>query len=48
MIGEHAGQEPQRASEKSKVILLTSGTTGTPKGAKHSGRRRPSVAQGDP
>jgi acyl-CoA synthetase (AMP-forming)/AMP-acid ligase II len=37
MIADHAGQEPQRASTKSKVILLTSGTTGTPKGAKHSG-----------
>ena len=37
MIAAHSGQEPQRASAKSKVILLTSGTTGTPKGAKHSG-----------
>ena len=37
MIGDHAGQLPQRASKKNKVILLTSGTTGTPKGAKHSG-----------
>ncbi|MDX1892270.1 acyl-CoA ligase FadD12 [Mycolicibacterium sp. 050158] len=37
MIGEHFGRSPQRAGEKSKVILLTSGTTGTPKGAKHSG-----------
>jgi acyl-CoA synthetase (AMP-forming)/AMP-acid ligase II len=37
LIADHAGQEPQRASSKSKVILLTSGTTGTPKGAKHSG-----------
>jgi acyl-CoA synthetase (AMP-forming)/AMP-acid ligase II len=41
MIGENAGREPQRqrakASTKSKVILLTSGTTGSPKGAKHSG-----------
>jgi acyl-CoA synthetase (AMP-forming)/AMP-acid ligase II len=37
LITDHAGQEPQRASSKSKVILLTSGTTGTPKGAKHSG-----------
>ena len=37
LIAEHAGQEPRRANEKSKVILLTSGTTGTPKGAKHSG-----------
>jgi acyl-CoA synthetase (AMP-forming)/AMP-acid ligase II len=37
LISEHAGQQPRRANEKSKVILLTSGTTGTPKGAKHSG-----------
>ena len=33
----HAGQGPTRAIAKSKVILLTSGTTGSPKGAKHSG-----------
>ncbi|WP_024449346.1 acyl-CoA ligase FadD12 [Mycolicibacterium iranicum] len=37
MIAEHGGAEPVRATEKSRVILLTSGTTGTPKGAKHSG-----------
>ena len=37
LITEHDGQEPERCSAKSKVILLTSGTTGTPKGAKHSG-----------
>jgi acyl-CoA synthetase (AMP-forming)/AMP-acid ligase II len=37
MIAAHAGRQPKRASAKSKVILLTSGTTGTPKGAKHSG-----------
>jgi len=37
MIGDHAGRRPRRASTKSRVILLTSGTTGTPKGAKHSG-----------
>jgi acyl-CoA synthetase (AMP-forming)/AMP-acid ligase II len=41
MIADYAGREPQRdgttARRKSKVILLTSGTTGTPKGAKHSG-----------
>ena len=27
IIREHSGREPQRAGEKSKVILLTSGTT---------------------
>ncbi len=37
MIAEHTGRQPQRAETKSKVILLTSGTTGSPKGAKHSG-----------
>ncbi|WP_395308934.1 acyl-CoA ligase FadD12 [Mycobacterium sp. AMU20-3851] len=37
LISEYAGQQPIRAKEKSKVILLTSGTTGTPKGARHSG-----------
>ncbi|HJT94100.1 MAG TPA: acyl-CoA ligase FadD12 [Mycobacterium sp.] len=37
LISEHTGSQPQRASTKSRVILLTSGTTGTPKGAKHSG-----------
>jgi fatty-acyl-CoA synthase len=41
MIAENAGRQPQRerakARRKGKVILLTSGTTGSPKGAKHSG-----------
>ncbi|AGB20621.1 acyl-CoA synthetase (AMP-forming)/AMP-acid ligase II [Mycobacterium sp. JS623] len=37
LIADHSGREPKRADNKSKVILLTSGTTGTPKGAKHSG-----------
>ncbi|ETW22093.1 AMP-dependent synthetase [Mycobacterium gastri 'Wayne'] len=37
LIAAHAGQRPQRRSVNGKVILLTSGTTGTPKGAKHSG-----------
>ncbi|PRC47872.1 acyl-CoA synthetase, partial [Mycobacterium sp. ITM-2017-0098] len=37
LIAEHGGQVPQRATEKSRTILLTSGTTGTPKGATHSG-----------
>jgi fatty-acyl-CoA synthase len=37
MIGENAGRRPQRQRAKSQVILLTSGTTGSPKGAKHSG-----------
>ena len=39
MIAEHAGRQPQPGAKhaKAKVILLTSGTTGSPKGAKHSG-----------
>jgi acyl-CoA synthetase (AMP-forming)/AMP-acid ligase II len=37
MIAAHEGGQPRRADRKSKVILLTSGTTGTPKGASHSG-----------
>jgi acyl-CoA synthetase (AMP-forming)/AMP-acid ligase II len=41
MIAENAGRQPERerakARRKGKVILLTSGTTGSPKGAKHSG-----------
>ncbi|ORA56424.1 acyl-CoA synthetase [Mycolicibacterium chubuense] len=37
LIDAHAGQEPRRATERSRTILLTSGTTGTPKGATHSG-----------
>ena len=37
MIAEHAGQDTRAAAEKPRTILLTSGTTGTPKGAKHSG-----------
>jgi fatty-acyl-CoA synthase len=37
LISAHLGQQPKRTDTKSKVILLTSGTTGSPKGAKHSG-----------
>ncbi|WP_081681578.1 acyl-CoA ligase FadD12 [Mycobacterium sp. URHD0025] len=37
LVEEHRGEEPRRATGKNKVILLTSGTTGSPKGAKHSG-----------
>jgi acyl-CoA synthetase (AMP-forming)/AMP-acid ligase II len=32
----HAGQRPRPAGRKSRLILLTSGTTGTPKGAQPS------------
>ncbi|MEO6793236.1 MAG: AMP-binding protein, partial [Mycobacterium sp.] len=37
MITVHGGHRPARPRRKSKLILLTSGTTGTPKGAKRSG-----------
>ncbi|MGV9803536.1 acyl-CoA ligase FadD12 [Mycobacterium sp. NPDC003449] len=37
LVGEFAGRQPERAADKGRVILLTSGTTGTPKGARHSG-----------
>ncbi len=37
LIVAHAGQRPTRGERNGRLILLTSGTTGTPKGAKHSG-----------
>src|SRR6185437_7766252 len=37
LISKHLGQQPERTGNKGKMILLTSGTTGTPKGAKQSG-----------
>lgn len=37
LIAAHTGQRPVRSGRKGKLILLTSGTTGSPKGAKHSG-----------
>ncbi|WP_406816006.1 acyl-CoA ligase FadD12 [Mycobacterium sp. M23085] len=37
LIAEHAGQRPQRSGRKGRMILLTSGTTGTPKGANQTG-----------
>lgn len=44
MIAAHAGQRPRRAKGKGKTILLTSGTTGTPKGAKRSRGGLPELA----
>jgi fatty-acyl-CoA synthase len=39
LLSRHAGQEPPPPSEPAGVVLLTSGTTGTPKGApRHQGR----------
>jgi acyl-CoA synthetase (AMP-forming)/AMP-acid ligase II len=37
LIAAHAGQRRTKADRKGKLILLTSGTTGNPKGARHSG-----------
>jgi acyl-CoA synthetase (AMP-forming)/AMP-acid ligase II len=37
LIADHAGQQPRRTGRKGRMILLTSGTTGSPKGAKQSG-----------
>ena len=37
LIAAHAGERPTTANRKGKLILLTSGTTGTPKGAARSG-----------
>ncbi|MCV7177668.1 acyl-CoA ligase FadD12 [Mycolicibacterium sphagni] len=37
LIAAYAGQRATNTGRKSRLILLTSGTTGTPKGAKHSG-----------
>ncbi len=39
MIARHMGQKPEPPSQPAGVVLLTSGTTGTPKGApRHQGR----------
>ena len=37
LIDKHTGRKPSRTGAKGRLILLTSGTTGTPKGATHSG-----------
>lgn len=37
LIAAQAGAQPKRTGRKGKMILLTSGTTGTPKGARQSG-----------
>ncbi|WP_102417869.1 acyl-CoA ligase FadD12 [Mycobacterium sp. 4858] len=37
LIAEHTGQRPERSGRKGRMILLTSGTTGTPKGANQTG-----------
>ncbi|GAA4094487.1 AMP-binding protein [Nocardioides kongjuensis] len=37
LIEAHAGQVPPTPAQRGRVVLLTSGTTGTPKGARRSG-----------
>jgi acyl-CoA synthetase (AMP-forming)/AMP-acid ligase II len=37
LIAAHHGEHPTKPDGPGKTILLTSGTTGTPKGARHSG-----------
>ncbi len=37
LIADHAGHQPERSGRKGRMILLTSGTTGAPKGANQSG-----------
>lgn len=37
LIARHAGQVPPKPADRGRLVLLTSGTTGTPKGARRSG-----------
>ncbi|WP_082974368.1 acyl-CoA ligase FadD12 [Mycobacterium sp. E1386] len=37
LITDHTGRQPERTGRKGRMILLTSGTTGTPKGANQTG-----------
>ena len=38
LINANTGRRPAKASRSGKLVMLTSGTTGTPKGARRSGR----------
>jgi acyl-CoA synthetase (AMP-forming)/AMP-acid ligase II len=44
LIEGHLGQKPRPAPEPGRTVLLTSGTTGTPKGARRSGGGPASLA----
>lgn len=44
LIEEHLGQKPERPARPGRTVLLTSGTTGTPKGAARSGGGAGSLA----
>ncbi|MBM7515550.1 AMP-binding protein [Nocardioides nitrophenolicus] len=37
LVARYAGRVPPRPAQRGRVVLLTSGTTGTPKGARRSG-----------
>jgi acyl-CoA synthetase (AMP-forming)/AMP-acid ligase II len=37
LVEQHSGRRPAKPSRSGRVVLLTSGTTGTPKGARRSG-----------
>ena len=44
LIAQYRGQEPPPPAGPGRVVLLTSGTTGTPKGARRSGGGTPELA----
>jgi len=44
LIDEHLGRRPGRAARPGRTVLLTSGTTGTPKGARRAGGGAGSLA----
>jgi acyl-CoA synthetase (AMP-forming)/AMP-acid ligase II len=44
LIEQHLGQRPPRPQRPGRTVLLTSGTTGTPKGARRSGGAAGSLA----
>ena len=44
LIEEHLGRRPDKPSRPGRTVLLTSGTTGTPKGARRSGGAAGSLA----
>jgi acyl-CoA synthetase (AMP-forming)/AMP-acid ligase II len=46
MINQCAGQRPERSDRMPRMVLMTSGTTGTPKGAKPSSAGGPNELKG--
>jgi acyl-CoA synthetase (AMP-forming)/AMP-acid ligase II len=45
LIDSHPGERPERPERRGAMILLTSGTTGIPKGAKHPGGSAKNLVQ---